>query len=84
MSSGYPDEPTDLFEGAPYWRALGRNGYWAVDERTVGATGARRTVVALTSKSEAHAVSGALNDAYVRGMKDMTRRIAKAIDRLTG
>lgn len=79
MSKGYPDEPTDLFEGASYWRALGRNGYWAIDERTVGTTGARRTAAIVSHRNEAVEVSAALNNAYMRGMAVMVKRIKQEI-----
>jgi hypothetical protein len=79
--SGYVDEPKDLPDGSPYWYMVGRNGYWAVDERTTGQTGARCTSATLASKREATAVTGALNDAYRRGVMLGWREAATAFIR---
>jgi len=77
--TGYPDQPDDLPEGSPYWKVAGRNGYWGVDEREVGVTGSPRTVAILSRWSEATEVCAALNAAYRRGRREMSREIKKNV-----
>jgi hypothetical protein len=81
--SGYVDEPKDLPEGSPYWYPISQDGYWIIQEREIGRTGCRTTVPGpVLGKRVATALSGALNDAYRRGVMLGWREAATAFVRI--